>query len=125
MNNSPKLCVSVDIGCRQHSVAIGLPNGYVLDEFDIHHRSEGFKQFFERIEHQCQQHGNEVAVAMEGYNGYARPLACIIISLKQETVLSRSSLIISKCFIIELGDMPVLQSKTIRCIILVTNPSPL
>ena len=51
MNNIPQLCVSVDIGCRQHSVAIGLPNGDVLDEFDILHRPEGFKQFFERIDH--------------------------------------------------------------------------
>lgn len=45
MNNAPQICVSVDVGCRQHSVAIGLPNGDVLDEFDILHRPEGFKQF--------------------------------------------------------------------------------
>ena len=70
MNPTPQIFISVDIGCRQHSVAIGLPNGDVLDEFGIHHRLEGFKQFFERIEHHRQQHGNEVAVAMEGYNGY-------------------------------------------------------
>ncbi|MDR4516581.1 MAG: IS110 family transposase [Nitrosomonas sp.] len=78
MNNAPQICVSVDVGCRQHSVAIGLPNGDVLDEFDILHRPEGFKQFFERIEHHCQQHGHEVAVAMEGYNGYARPLDSLV-----------------------------------------------
>ena len=45
MNNSPQIYVSVDIGCRQHSVAIGLSNGDVLDEFAILHRPEGFKQF--------------------------------------------------------------------------------
>ncbi|MCP5276218.1 MAG: IS110 family transposase [Burkholderiales bacterium] len=78
MNNVPQICVSVDVGCRQHSVAIGLPNGDVLDEFNIHHRPEGFKQFFERIEHHCQQYGHEVAVAMEGYNGYARPLDSLV-----------------------------------------------
>jgi len=78
MNNTPQICVSVDIGCRQHSVAIGLPNGNVLNEFDILHRPEGFKQFFERIEHHCRQHGSEVAVAMEGYNGYARPLDSLV-----------------------------------------------
>ena len=44
INNSPQIYVSVDIGCRQHSVAIGLPNGDVLDEFEILHRPEGFKQ---------------------------------------------------------------------------------
>jgi len=65
MNNTPQLCVSVDIGCRQHSVAIGLPNGDLLDEFDILHRPEGFKQFFDRIDHHCRQHGKEVAVAMK------------------------------------------------------------
>ena len=68
MNNSPQIYVSVDIGCRQHSVAIGLSNGDVLDEFAIFHRPEGFKQFFERIEHHRQRHGGAVAVAMEGYN---------------------------------------------------------
>jgi len=78
MNNTPQLFISVDIGCRQHSVAIGLPNGDLLDEFDIFHRPEGFKQFFERIDHHCLQHGKEVAVAMEGYNGYARPLDSLV-----------------------------------------------
>lgn len=29
MNNPPQIYVSVDIGCHQHSVAIGLPNGDV------------------------------------------------------------------------------------------------
>ena len=66
MNNSPQIYVSVDIGCRQHSVAIGLSNGDVLDEFAILYRPEGFKQFFERIEHHRQHHGGAVTVAMEG-----------------------------------------------------------
>jgi len=74
MDNTPQIYVSVDIGCRRHSVAIGLSNGDVLDEFAIFHRPEGFKQFFERIEHHRQRHGGAVALAMEGYNGYARPL---------------------------------------------------
>ena len=78
MSNIPQICVSVDIGGRQHSVAPGLPNGDVLDEFDILHRPEGFKQFFERIEPHCQRHGSEVAVAMEGDNGDARPLDSLV-----------------------------------------------
>lgn len=73
INNTPQIYVSIDIGCRQYSVAIGLPNGDVLDEFDILHRPEGFKPFFERIEHHHRYHGGTVVVAMEGYNGYARP----------------------------------------------------
>lgn len=31
MDNTPQIYVSVDIGCRQHNVAIGLSNGDVLD----------------------------------------------------------------------------------------------
>ena len=66
--------VSVDIGYQQHSVAIGLASGELLDEFDIAHRPEGFADFFARIEKAQVKHGGDVTVAMEGYNGYARPL---------------------------------------------------
>jgi transposase len=66
--------VSVDVGYRSHSVAIGLPSGEVLEEFEIAHRPEGFEQFFSRIEKHQKARGCGVAVAMEGYNGYARPL---------------------------------------------------
>ena len=38
--------VSVDVGYRRHSVAIGLPSGEVLEEFEIAHRPEGFEEFF-------------------------------------------------------------------------------
>ncbi|ADE15096.1 transposase IS116/IS110/IS902 family protein [Nitrosococcus halophilus Nc 4] len=78
MTVAAQIRVSVDIGCPQHSIAIGLAGGEVLEEFDILHRPEGFKQFFERIEPHCQRHGGEVAVAMEGYNGFARPLDSLI-----------------------------------------------
>jgi transposase len=66
--------VSVDVGYDQHSVAIGLSDGELIDEFDIQHRPEGFKQFFNRIELVQSVHGGLVSVAMEGYNGFARPL---------------------------------------------------
>lgn len=66
--------VSVDVGNRCHSVAIGLPDGRVLEEFEIRHRPEGFGEFFSRIEKHREAQGGGVAVAMEGYNGYARPL---------------------------------------------------
>jgi hypothetical protein len=64
---SAELRVSVDVGYRRHSVAIGLSSGEVLEEFEIAHRAEGFAEFFSRIEKQVR--GCEVAVAMEGYNG--------------------------------------------------------
>src|SRR5215212_7404493 len=70
--------VSVDVGYRRHSVAIGLPSGEVLEEFEIEHRLEGFQDFFSRIEKHNPQQGCSVAVAMEGYNGYARPLDSMV-----------------------------------------------
>ncbi|AGA90442.1 transposase IS116/IS110/IS902 family [Thioflavicoccus mobilis 8321] len=75
----PKIHVSVDVGCRRHSVAIGLSSGEVLEEFDIDHRPEGFADFFNRIErqHRCFP-GAVPTVAMEGYNGHARPLDTLI-----------------------------------------------
>ncbi len=45
-----ELRVSVDVGYRRHSVAIGLSSGEVLEEFEIEHRPEGFQEFFSRIE---------------------------------------------------------------------------
>jgi len=45
-----------------------------LEEFEIEHRLEGFQEFFSRIEKHNPKQGYSVAVAMEGYNGYARPL---------------------------------------------------
>jgi transposase len=75
----PKLHVAVDIGCRRHSVAIGLSSGERLEEFDIEHRPEGFADFFRRIErHHRRYPGSVPTVAMEGYNGHARPLDTLI-----------------------------------------------
>jgi transposase len=73
-----ELRVSVDVGYRRHSVAIGLPSGEVLEEFEIEHRPEGFQEFFSRIEKYRKTMGISVAVAMEGYNGYARPLDSLV-----------------------------------------------
>lgn len=73
-----ELRVSVDVGYRRHSVAIGLPSGEVLEEFEIEHRLDGFQDFFSRIEKHNPKQGYSVAVAMEGYNGYARPLDSMV-----------------------------------------------
>ena len=75
----PKLHVAVDVGCRRHSVAIGLSSGELLEAFDIDHRPEGFQDFFSRIEkHRRRFAGAVPTVAMEGYNGHARPLDSLI-----------------------------------------------
>lgn len=73
-----ELRVSVDVGYRRHSVAIGLSSGEVLEEFEIEHRPEGFQEFFSRIEKHHKTKRIPVAVAMEGYNGYARPLDSLV-----------------------------------------------
>lgn len=70
--------VSVDVGCYSHSVAIGLSTGDILDEFVIDHQSEGFRHFFSQIEKQERKYHCPVAVAMEGFNGYARPLDTLV-----------------------------------------------
>ena len=63
---SLELRVSVDVGYRRHSVAIGLPNGEVLEEFEIAHGPEGFQEFF--FASRSIEKGESVglAVAMEG-----------------------------------------------------------
>ena len=75
----PQIRVSVDVGCHKHNVAIGLSDGRLLEEFEIAHEPVGFEQFFHCIEHHRRQIGGEVAVAMEGYNGYARPLDALVL----------------------------------------------
>ena len=73
-----ELRVGVDVGCYSHNVAIGLSSGEILEEFSIVHEPEGFRQFFTLIEKHESKYGCPVAVAMEGYNGYARPLDTLV-----------------------------------------------
>ena len=71
--------VSVDVGCHKHNVAIGLSTGEFLEEFEILHNNDGFKDFFTHIEAHERKYACPVAVAMEGYNGYARPLDSLVL----------------------------------------------
>jgi transposase len=71
---SPQLQVAVDVGCRRHRVAVGDVAGELLEEFDVEHSAVGLADFFARIERLRVKFGWPVAVAMEGYNGWARPL---------------------------------------------------
>lgn len=69
-----EILVGVDVGCYQHDVVIGNADGVVLDHFQIDHQRHGLAEFFDRID-QCQPSTPaNVSVAMEGYNGWARPL---------------------------------------------------
>lgn len=63
--------VAIDVGSRFHQVAVGTETGQLLDEFGIDHARQGFEHFFERID---RHHAADIRVAMEGYNGWARPL---------------------------------------------------
>lgn len=68
------LLVAVDVGSRFHEVAVGDDSGCVLDTFCIDHDPGGFAAFFDRVEGQRSSSEQPVRVAMEGYNGWARPL---------------------------------------------------
>jgi len=75
MMQGAEVRVGIDVGCRQHRVAIGDAAGRVLEEFDLPHTAAGFAEFFLRVERQAaQQQAAAVVVAMEGLNGWARPL---------------------------------------------------
>lgn len=80
MNQTPskELYVSIDVGCYQHDISVGLSNGDFLGRFEIDHNKAGFADFFDKIEQYRAQSNGTVSVAMEGYNGHARPLDRLI-----------------------------------------------
>lgn len=67
-----ELRVALDIGSKKHRVGIATDDGRIVDEFDITHDRAGFELFFKRVE--ARRNGLPVVVAMEGLNGWARPL---------------------------------------------------
>ncbi len=75
---SLQLRVGVDVGSQCHSVAVGLTDGSLLEEFEIAHTAAGFREFFARIEGHAKCHPYPIAVAMEGYNGHVRPLDSLV-----------------------------------------------
>jgi len=75
---SLQLRVGVDVGAQRHSVAVGLTDGRLLDEFEIPHTAAGFEDFFTRIEGHARCYPDPIAVAMEGYNGHVRPLDSLV-----------------------------------------------
>lgn len=76
--NLHTLRIGIDVGSTRHRVAVGLPDGTLIDEFDVDHHAAGFSQFFHRIATLEARHPLPVTVAMEGYNGWARPLDSLI-----------------------------------------------
>ena len=67
MASVPELRVGIDVGCHQHRVGISDASGGLLEEFDVSHTPEGFRDFFRRVTVQKERLGLPVVVAMEGY----------------------------------------------------------
>lgn len=67
-----ELRVALDIGSKKHRVGIATDDGRIVEEFDITHDKAGFELFFRRVE--ARRNDLPVVVAMEGLNGWARPL---------------------------------------------------
>ena len=70
----PEIRVAIDIGSRCHRVAIGTSEGQVLEEFDLAHTALVFQDFSRRVMVHARHWKRPVVVAMEGFNGHARPL---------------------------------------------------
>ena len=72
--NTHTLRDGIDIGGARHRVAVGLPDGKLIDESDIDHHAARFQLFFARIALHEARHPLPVMVAMEGDSGRARPV---------------------------------------------------
>jgi len=69
-----KLQIGIDVGSLNHSVAISDNFGNIIKEFEIAHTQAGFDNFFKIIEKEAKKLDATISIAMEGYNGWARPL---------------------------------------------------
>ena len=73
------LLVGIDVGSRCHRVAIGTPDGVLVDQFDVEHQPDSLANFFSRVEKHAHKLHLSVSVGMEGYGGWARPLDTMVI----------------------------------------------
>ena len=74
-----RLHVGIDVGSLNHSVAISDGKGRIVREFEIPHTQKGFDHFFAILDKESKQRDAAVSIAMEGYNGWARPLDGLIL----------------------------------------------
>lgn len=72
MNQELRVCL--DIGSESHYAVVGLTTGQVLDAFAVSHNPQGIRKFFDHVDKLSKKHQLPVSVAMEAYNGYARPI---------------------------------------------------
>lgn len=69
-----ELQIGIDVGSSNHFVAISDNFGNIIKEFEITHTQAGFNKFFKIIEKEAKKLNATISIAMEGYNGWARPL---------------------------------------------------
>jgi hypothetical protein len=69
-----RLLVGIDVGCRQHRVAIARSTGEIVKEFSVPHTASGFGTLFAELEHCESTFQLPIVIGMEGFNGYAWPL---------------------------------------------------
>ena len=69
-----ELQIGIDVGSLNHFVAISDNSGNIIKEFEITHTQKGFDNFFKIIEKEARKIDATISIAMEGYNGWARPL---------------------------------------------------
>ncbi len=79
MSQSKEIRVCIDVGSVNHYVAIGLSTGERIEEFHLSHNQEGIDQFFYRLEKLQNKYQLPISVAMESYNGYARPIDSMVL----------------------------------------------
>ena len=72
VQNEIRACL--DIGNKKHYAAIGLAQGGLLESFEMEHTTEGINAFFKTLARYEAKYQYPVALAMEAYNGYARPI---------------------------------------------------
>ena len=74
-----ELKVGIDVGSNIHAVAMSDSYGNLIREFEISHTTSGFEEFFTILEKESHKNNACVSIAMEGYNGWARPFDSLIL----------------------------------------------
>jgi len=74
-----ELQIGIDVGSINHAVAISDGFGNILNEFEITHTKKGFDYFFKIVEDEANKRESTIIIAMEGYNGWARPFDSLIL----------------------------------------------
>lgn len=75
-----ELEIGIDVGSTNHAIAISDGRGKIIKEFEITHSEKSFEKFFKTIEDEAFKREATISIAMEGYNGWARPLDAQILA---------------------------------------------